>query len=81
MGFPFLITYFILYTMITKFRSLKSDNINIEFQKVQNNILISVEEQVPECDLNYLDVTLSEENLFDLIGQLLRLQSEIKKAK
>ena len=64
--------------MITKFKSEHSENITIEFQRVGKSVLVSIDETV-KGNLTYLDAKLSEENLFSLIGQLLRIQSEIKK--
>lgn len=66
--------------MITKFKTLNNDSTSIEFKREEKNILISIEKNDFE-PLEYLDVKISEENLFSLIGQLLRLQSEIKKLK
>ena len=64
--------------MITKFKTLNNDSTSIEFKREEKNILISIEKNDFGA-LEYLDVKISEENLFSLIGQLLRLQSEIKK--
>lgn len=62
--------------MITKFNC--KDNYNsIEFSRESNTVLVCITEFQMGVD-NQLDVRLSKENLFSLIGQLLRIQSEIK---
>ncbi len=67
--------YFLYYIMITKFICKESLN-SIEFKREVNTLIISISEY--ETD-DYIDVTLSEQDLFSLIGQLLRIQSEIRK--
>ena len=65
--------------MITKFRSIGEEPVNIEFSKTPNNTLeIEMEHLNPHSSQEIHIVELSEENLFSLIGQLLRIQSEIK---
>lgn len=62
--------------MITKFICKETYN-SIEFQREENTLLISTQES--EREENYLSVRLNKEELFSLVGQLLRIQSEIKK--
>ena len=62
--------------MITKF-ICKSDVFkSIEFEKIGEGVTITIE----DSEVNELqEVDLSEKDLFSLIGQLLRIQSEIRK--
>lgn len=59
--------------MVAKFNCKTTHNV-IEFQKEEDTLLISLENE----GLNYEHVVLSKNDLFSLIGQLLRIQSEIK---
>lgn len=61
--------------MITKFECQKNLN-NIEFKRELNNVFVNI-----SCweTGEYKSVRLTESNLFDLIGQLLRMQAEIRK--
>lgn len=61
--------------MITKFNCKENYN-SIEFKRDVDVLLVEISEY--ETDL-CLDITLTESDLFDLIGQLLRVQSEIRK--
>lgn len=61
--------------MITKFNCQENYN-SIEFKREVDTLIISISEY--ETD-SFFDVTLSEQDLFSLIGQLLRIQSEIRK--
>jgi hypothetical protein len=68
--------------MITKFISIGEQPTNIEFKKTRNNTLeVEIEHLNPHCTQELHVVELSEENLFSLIGQLLRIQAEIKTCK
>tara|TARA_R110002020_G_scaffold156315_2_gene338347 strand:- start:1194 stop:1397 length:204 start_codon:yes stop_codon:yes gene_type:complete len=62
--------------MITKFECKETKN-TIEFQKEMDTVLLNIESY--EGVSNYISVALSEQDLFNLIGQLLRIQSEIRK--
>ena len=62
--------------MITKFRCKETKNI-VEFQREMDTVVLSIESYENRDD--YQSATLSEQNLFDLIGQLLRMQAEMKK--
>jgi hypothetical protein len=65
--------------MITKFKSIGNEPINIEFKKTYSNTLeVEIEHLNPSCPQELHLVELTEDNLFSLIGQLLRIQSEIK---
>jgi len=70
--------FFILniYIMITKFRSLEQDNY-LELEREVTHLLINIHHWEDAED--FKTVTLDEKSLFDLIGQLLRIQSEIRK--
>ena len=68
--------------MITKFVCTENYN-SIEFKKEEDTVLVTTTHLV-RTDLNdpedtYLDARLSEQDLFNLIGQLLRIQAEMKK--
>lgn len=65
--------------MITKFISRGSEHCEIEFLKTENTLTIEIEHKNPYCLQELHEVELSKEDLFDLIGQLLRIQSEFKK--
>ena len=68
--------------MIYKFQELKEPYSKvIEFQQVDNKILISSTEDELNQTENNVSIELDEEQLFELIGCLLRLQSKIKKLK
>ena len=62
--------------MITKFNCKTNQNY-IEFQREKNNLLIVTRDMFN--DLELLSVILNKDELFSLIGQLLRIQSEINK--
>jgi hypothetical protein len=59
---------------VYKFRSQIREQENIEFYQTPNNQLGIV----INSDINGILVSLSEEQLFELIGSLLRIQSKIK---
>ena len=62
--------------MITKFRGIDSDH-TIEFERSErSNVNVIIEDCSTE---EYQLITLSDKDLFNLIGQLLRIQSEIRK--
>ena len=61
--------------MITKFVCDENHN-SIEFKRELNNVFINIEDWQTG---DYKSVNLNEQNLFDLIGQLLRMQAEMKK--
>ena len=60
--------------MITKFIDFQ-EHTSIEFQREKDTLLISIEQYEGEIS----NSRLTESDLFSLIGQLLRIQSEIKK--
>lgn len=62
---------------VYKFRSQIREQENIEFYQTSNNQLGIV----INSDNNGILVSLSEEQLFELIGSLLRIQSKIKLQK
>ena len=66
--------------MITKFICRENYN-SLEFKKESNSLLVTISHLVKSdtLEVDFLDVRLTEQNLFDLIGQLLRVQSEIRK--
>ena len=66
--------------MITKFICKENYN-SLEFKKESNSLLVTISHLVKSdtIEFDFLDVRLTEQNLFDLIGQLLRFQSEIRK--
>ncbi len=66
--------------MITKFICKENYN-SLEFKKESNSLLVTISHLVKSdtLEIDFLDVRLTEQNLFDLIGQLLRVQSEIRK--
>jgi hypothetical protein len=73
---PFFILKF--YIMITKFNDCDSGASSIEFKRENDTVIIEITEDF-SLPLDVYSVTLSEDDLFMLIGQLLRIQSEIKK--
>ena len=62
--------------MITKFRSLERDNY-LEFERESNTVLVNIYDIENNEDQKH--VILKDNDLFDLIWQLLRIQSEIRK--
>ena len=65
--------------MITKVISIGSEMANIEFSRTEiGNLRVEVEHLNPRNSQEPHIVELSEDDLFSLIGQLLRLQSEIR---
>ena len=62
--------------MITKFVCNETKN-TVEFQREMDTILLNIQSYENRDD--YQSATLSEQDLFNLIGQLLRMQAEIKK--
>mgnify|MGYP003644306133 FL=1 len=62
--------------MITKFECRETKN-TVEFQREMDTILLNIQSYENRDD--YQSATLSEQDLFNLIGQLLRMQAEIKK--
>ena len=73
--------FFILYIMITKFYSNDFSEYEtiIELSREDNCLMVEVEHQNPSSSQEIHKVLLDEDKLFSLIGQLLRIQSEIKK--
>jgi len=67
--------YFLYYIMITKFKTLSDYNAFIEVSNDNDYLRISINDE----DHGINEVLLSEKDLFNLIGQLLRIQSEIRK--
>jgi hypothetical protein len=68
--------------MIYKFQELKEPFLKvIEFQQLDDKILISSTEDELCPTENYVSIELDEEQLFELIGGLLRIQSKIKNLK
>jgi hypothetical protein len=68
--------------MIYKFQELKQPFLKvIEFEQIDDKILISSTEDELFPSENYVSIELDEEQLFELIGGLLRIQSKIKKLK
>jgi len=65
--------------MIYKFQELKEPFLKVvEFQQVYDKIIItSTEDELNPCE-NSVSIELDEEQLFELIGGLLRIQSKIK---
>jgi|AntAceMinimDraft_18_1070375.scaffolds.fasta_scaffold144209_2 hypothetical protein len=64
--------------MITKFNSIDDNCTSIEFgTTLDSNLLIEITESAYGVD-EYLRVHLSKQDLFNLIGQLLRIQAELK---
>ncbi|MDA7514215.1 hypothetical protein N8508_00340 [bacterium] len=73
--------YFILYFMISKFNSDEVDsNSTIEFILVDDKIqILSLEDWMQPVEKNGVNIFLNENDLFELIGSLLRMQSILKK--
>jgi hypothetical protein len=68
--------------MIYKFQELKEPFLKvIEFEQLYDKILISSTEDELFPSENYVSIELDEEQLFELIGGLLRIQSKIKNLK
>ena len=67
--------YFNIYIMIVKFKCLNSANV-LEVEKEDDYVIFSIEDQ--DEMYSRQDVVITKDNLFSLIGQLLRLQSELK---
>tara|TARA_R110000787_G_C13236699_1_gene427883 strand:+ start:146 stop:337 length:192 start_codon:yes stop_codon:yes gene_type:complete len=61
--------------MITKFEN-KTEQTSIEFENSGNGSLLIVSKDYEHGDVYH---ELTESDLFSLIGQLLRIQSELKK--
>jgi hypothetical protein len=65
--------------MIYKFVELKEPYLKvIEFTKTENGILIKSIEDEFLPTLESVSIELNEEQLFELIGSLLRIQSKLK---
>lgn len=68
--------------MITKFYDNDSDceNTSIEFKPTERGITITCESNMDNLseDNELIVLDLSKSDLFDLIGQLLRIQSQLK---
>ena len=68
--------------MIYKFQELKEPFLKvIEFEQLYDKILIRSTEDELFPSENYVSIELDEEQLFELIGGLLRIQSKIKNLK
>ena len=66
--------------MITKFKSISEDLTTLEIEKTDSDtITFEIEHLNPHTTQEIHVVEISKENLFSLLGQLLRIQSEIKK--
>ncbi len=66
--------------MITKFMTLEKEASNsIEFGicDIENKI-VRIKTNKNDNPEHYLDVLIDEQDLFELIGQLLRIQSKLK---
>ena len=61
--------------MITKFISKVDEDSTIEFYKYNGALFIDSH----YSNLDTITTVISEQDLFSLIGQLLRIQSELKK--
>ena len=61
--------------MITKFETVSEDSSIIEFAKEHGYLMIYAKHPLKE----QINIILEEEDLFNLIGQLLRIQSELRK--
>jgi len=64
--------------MITKFISRGEEECEIEFLITSNRLKIEIEHFNPYCPQEKHQVELSKEDLFELIDQLLRIQSKLK---
>ena len=63
--------------MITKFIDLEDSKKTIEFTKCRKGIIITCEElQYPVGDS--ISLRISKDDLFDMIGQLLSIQAQLK---
>jgi hypothetical protein len=62
--------------MITKFRCVDDFTRSLEIENLGGKICFSIDE-IDSSE--YLEVNISKEDLFSLIGHLLRVQSEIRK--
>ena len=60
--------------MITKFFDSKMPSKSIEFIPRENGFCIS-----SETENTIIEIELGQQDLFDLIGQLLRMQSQMRK--
>jgi len=66
--------------MITKFLSSEEGSLSaVEFLQRGDKVQILSVEDVRSPIEKHIDVTITEQDLFSLIGQLLRMQSEIRK--
>ena len=72
-GFIEVFLYLNFYIMIIKFKSESSNNL-LEIEKVNESVYFNLEDE--DCLVH--SVEISKKNLFSLIGQLLRIQSELK---
>jgi hypothetical protein len=78
--FDRLFTYLKFYIMITKFCTINENETNsIEFSKTKDDFIHIEISDNNYPDVNSQQVIIDKQDLFSLIGQLLRLQSEIKK--
>lgn len=59
--------------MIIKFKSESSNNL-LEIEKVNESVYFNIENE--DCLIHSVEIT--KRNLFSLIGQLLRIQAELK---
>ncbi len=64
--------------MITKFKCVENSDIVVEFRKEHDSLIIEMDDLISEREYSSFTAQLSKENLFSLIGQLLRIQAEIK---
>lgn len=62
--------------MITKFHDYQDESTSIEFIPKQQTLTI-----VTDNGGVTMQITITEQDLFNLIGQLLRIQSDIRKSK
>jgi hypothetical protein len=68
--------------MIYKFQELKEPYLKvIEFQQTQNGVLITSTEDELLPTLESVSIELDQDQLFELIGSLLRIQSKLKNSK
>ena len=66
--------YIKYYIMITKFKTRNDEKTTLEFSKENEYLRVIIE----DSDIGINEVFLNEQDLFSLIGQLLRIQSEIR---
>ena len=72
--------FYNIYFMITKFLSSEEGSLSaVEFLQRGDKVQILSVEDVRSPIEKHIDVTITEQDLFSLIGQLLRMQSEIRK--